>query len=258
MNLKQDVRLQFILGLLAFFVLTAQHLSSATALYLLLTCVGFSLFLDFVITRIVLKKAIPLQSAVITGFIITLVIDPSAAWYQVFLICLIAIGAKVFLRPSVKHIFNPAAAGLFAGWMLFGLYPSWWGPTLFSGQLLSVGNILLYVLLGLLVWISGYRYKRFYAGAAFLLSYAVLYETVVKVVPFWSLFSLITNPGILFFTIVMLVEPKTSPAFVKKQLLYGITVAIISIGIAYISLPFGLNLPDAFIFALLLGNLLFF
>ena len=61
---------------------------------------------------------------------------------------------------------------------------------------------------------------------------------------------ILTSSSLLFFTSVMLIEPKTSPARVKPGLLYGFAVAVM-----YLIFKNMLTF-DSLIISLLLGNLI--
>ena len=64
------------------------------------------------------------------------------------------------------------------------------------------------------------------------------------------------DPTTLFFALVMLPEPMTSPPDYKKQALYGVLVGVLSYLLSVYPPISGL-LPDVLIPALLLGNLAF-
>jgi Na+-translocating ferredoxin:NAD+ oxidoreductase RnfD subunit len=68
----------------------------------------------------------------------------------------------------------------------------------------------------------------------------------------------ILNPGTFFYAFLMLVEPMTSPVKKSKQILYGVTVAALTIGLIHSQKIAGISFFDVSLTALLLGNLLFF
>ncbi len=255
---KISLKVQFIFFLLLFFIVTMFRLPILTSLYLLISCVSFAFLTDIFFTYLRKKTLFVPYSAVITGLILALIIDPSLSWFQIFIICFVAMGLKNFLRFSNRHIFNPAAAGLLAGWMIFGASPAWWGASLYTPGAVSFLNVIIYLSLTTLAFISCYRYKKWSTVLSFLLVFTILSPLFFSSFSIKSLISTVLGPGMLFYTTVMLVEPITSPVNKKRQMLYGVTVAVLYLFIVFIIRTTGQSLPDSSIIALLLGNLLFF
>lgn len=197
--------------------------------YLAVTCVVFTIFFDLVLTYLKSKTLFMPWAALVTGLIIALVINPNALWYQVAIICALAMASKNFLRIGGKHIFNPAAAGLFLGGVIFNLPISWWG----------VSNLPFFFLLLLPAYVSVWRLRRFGSILSFLIVYNVL-----------SGFKILFDPTTLFFALVMLPEPMTSPFDFKKQVFYGTIVAIAAVILSRFPI-----FADVLIPALLLGNI---
>ena len=231
------------------------------ALMLLVLCVGGSAAFDILFAKIKKQDIRIPYSGIITGLILTLIIDPSASWWQVLVIVFAANGIKSFLRISDSHIFNPAASGLLVGFFLFGLSPSWWGPTPYSFDKLHPVNIGLAVSVFALAYVSCYRFKRYFNVIAYLLTSIVL-QIILLSSTFPNAIWAMINPGSLFFALVMLPEPMTIPVNKIRQVLFGVLVAGVNLGLVY-GLSAGAfsgiaNFPDTSIIALLLANLLFF
>lgn len=224
--------------------LTLIYLSSlkqypiATTLYILITSVGFAIFFDLLFTFLKSRTFFLPLSALITGFIIALIIDPNALWYQVAVICALSMAFKNSLRIGGKHIFNPAAMGLFLGGVAFNLDVSWWGAS-FQVIQPDIWSIIAFLILLLPAYVSFFRMKRFGAILSFLITYALL-----------SSFKILSDPTSIFFALVMLPEPMTSPFNLKKQIFYGVIVATVGLILSHIPI-----FPDILISALLLGNL---
>lgn len=258
--LKLHPKKQLISLLLLFFIVASLNPSYSLFLGLLVLCVGFTVISDLVFTYIKKKTFFIPYSATITGLIITLIIDPTASWFQIFVICAAAMAMKNFLRVGGRHIFNPTAFGLLFGWLAFGLYPSWWAPTLYTPGAFSIPNAIVLLSVAILGFVSCFRFKRYYSVISFLFAFTAL-SILLSPSPTPSIIPrIILNPGILFYTFVMLVEPMTSPVKKEKQIMYGLFV-----GIAYVLLVFGTgknllpsNLPDSSLAALVIGNILFF
>lgn len=236
------------------FFLASARLGFSLAVTTLFLCVSSTVVFDlfFVFLR---KRTVSFPvSGIITGLILTLVIDPGAPWYQIVVVGASAMGLKHFLRIGGKHIFNPAASGLLVGFLVFGLQPGWWAP---SGSL-RVEDIFIYLPILLISYVSCRRYRRYNTVLAFLGVYAVASLVVDQSFSLMRLLGSVLSPGMLFYALVMLPEPMTSPINKKRQLLYGAFVAIVLSGISLLSGRVAFTVFDASLFALLLGNLVFF
>lgn len=237
---------------LLFIILSALNVYPAfQTVYIVVVSLGFTMFFDliFMFTR---KRAVFIPyAAIATALIIALLIDPRASWYQVALVSAVAMGTKNFLRVSGRHIFNPAGVGLFMGGIIFNRYVSWWGVSFQNIAQFSFQNIVLFFILLLPVLVSGFRLRRFYSISVFIITHTIFSIIFPFTFSIASFFSRLFDPTTIFFAIVMLPEPMTSPANPKKQVFFGLTVAILA---QLLSSHAGL-LPDLFISALLIANL---
>lgn len=162
----------------------------------------------------------------ITGLIIGLVAQFGASPISLVVIGVSSMLIKFLIKWNGRHIFNPAGAGLLVG-MFFGSYPSWW-----------VGGENFWIFL---IWIPIllYKMRRWAPMVGFLIPLAI-----------FSSLNILTSASLLFFTSVMLIEPKTSPATVKLGLIYGVVVAACYLVVGRFS-QF-----DPLISSLLIGNLI--
>ncbi len=251
-------KVQIVVILFLFFLLQASLLGIQIAFSLFALCVGLTVFFDIVFTylrrKVVFDKPF---AAIVTGLILTLIIDPSATWYQIALIAAGAMATKNFLRVS-RHIFNPAASGLFFGWVFFKLNPSWWAATLHRGDTAQIFNIALYIVLFLIALVSLRRLGKYGAVVTYVVLYGLLSIVFFSSSPA-SVLQTAIAPGVLFYALLMLPEPMTSPVKKLRQVLYGAFVAGMQMLLIVVSTKFAFaNPPDFTIIALLLGNLLFF
>ncbi len=271
-----------------FFLLT---LIAVTAIihspsYSSLLTIGLAIFscilLDFFFRKAQKVTGVPPGAAGVTGVIIGLLTSPTLPLYIVIIASLFAMISKHFIRPLNRHIFNPAGFGLFVAHILFAEQVSWWGT---SWQQLTVNNLLLTISFLILLsplLISAHRLKRYFIQGSFLATLTIafifmnlfnlifqqqpLQDTIVRllfeIIP--SVVSgLLLDPTTLFFTAVMLPEPMTTPSLLRKQLVFGATVAILALGDVVLGwftpvLMFTSAIPDILIFSLLLSNLIFF
>lgn len=248
-----------IAGLLVLlFASSAPFIGILEASYLLLLCLGFTVFLDMAWGYVGRKIVSVPYAAIVTGLILTLLIDPGAQWYQILVICVAAVGIKNLTRGMTGRVlFNPAGFGILAGWIFFGLNPSWWGIAIYGGSN-GVANIIMYFLIAGIGFVSCIRLKKYYAVLAYILAYSVLSFFVLSS-SVASVLQTVISPGVLFFAFLMLPEPMTSPVRKNRQILYGLFIAALSVLFVFMASRFSVeNLPDFSILALLIGNILFF
>ena len=192
------------------------------------------------------------SGSLVTGSIIGLLTSPDLSWYVPIVIGIIAMFSKNFIRFSNRHIFNPAGFGLLVGAIIFGYNISLWAVSFQKFSIFNFQFSIPFLILLSPALVSIFRMKRYRIVLSFLIAYALLNQFLnLKS----SILNLITDPTILFFSIVMLPEPMTSPNRHNRQTLFGIFVALISI---IASFPISNLSPDPLIFSLLLGNLAFF
>ncbi|MBI2039637.1 RnfABCDGE type electron transport complex subunit D [Candidatus Microgenomates bacterium] len=180
---------------------------------------------DAILKYLKLKRWVISLSAIISGLIIGLTGQFGEKSYILVVMAVTAMVIKAFVRLDGRHIFNPAGSGLLIG-LLFSSFPSWW----VGGENFWIYLIWLPILL--------YRMKRWAPMVGFLLPLVILHGL-----------NILTSSSILFFTSVMLIEPKTSPATVKLGLVYGL---VVSVGYLIIGRFFQF---DPFVSSLLIGNL---
>ena len=198
-----------------------------------MTCALGDMVAAYLKTR---KRTMP-ESALITGFIIGLVLSSASPWFFFVAAGLIALLSKHLLRIHGKHIFNPAAFGIFMIVLFCGQPTAWQGGYLWY----------------ILVPAGGYFVWRIRKGAV-VYSYAIAY-IILYGVRAWSGHTSFMNDIVYanyFFIFIMLIEPKTSPVTRWKKWFFGAAVC----SIAFIF--YGMALPyDALLPALLIGNLFF-
>ena len=221
---------------------------STTAIYLIV-CYGA----NWLLSRLFAVHSNP-ESSLITALILALISGPVSVASDpqkagIFALAgLFAIASKYLIAIRKQHIFNPAAFGIFVSDLVFHLYSSWW-----------VGNIVLLplvVLGGILVLrkISRFRFIAVFlvAFVAFLLALSVI-QGLPFAMALQNVLFVFLHTHIIFFAVVMLTEPLTSPKRFSQQAIYTTVVAFVvqpqlTIG--------GMNFtPEE---ALLIGNLLSF
>ena len=136
------------------------------------------------------------ESAMITGMITGFVLSSGQAWWKISLAAALAIFSKHLIRVKKRHIFNPAAFGIFLALILFGASTQWKGTYAwyvlapfgfyFAHKLKKIEVILGYAVLSLLLFGT---------------------QALLEKVPVWNIFGYLSY----FYIFVMVIEPKTTP-----------------------------------------------
>ncbi len=186
-----------------------------------------------------------LSGALVSGFVMVLLQDPNSPTYELVLVAALAMFSKNFIRNSESHIFNPAAFGLFFTSLLFNHNVSWWAVSFQSLTPFSLIGLIYFLILLSPGYVSLYKMRRFRNTLTFLICYFL-----------FNLFNrgvVSLDPTVIFFSLVMLPEPATTPFTPFRQILFGGFVAVAVLLVSNFSF-----LPDPLIFSLLLANLIFF
>ncbi len=257
-------KVQLALAMLLIASTAVSHRPTISTIYVFLLAVGFCILFDLSFLALRRTKLFIPYAAIVSGLIIGLLTSPLTLWYQIATICALAMAGKNFLRISGKHLFNPAGTGLFLAGILFHQSVSWWGVSFQSiTTQVSLQKLFYFSILCFPFLVSGLRMRRYVSTFSFLITYSL-----VSLVFLFHTFSLQTffitlfDPTVLFFSLVMVPEPMTSPVHLKRQILYGSIIALIVTVLSYPTINSALSikevLPDPFIAALLASNLIFF
>ncbi|MEX0896186.1 MAG: hypothetical protein WDZ94_04635 [Patescibacteria group bacterium] len=180
----------------------------------------------------------------ITNLILFLLFDPLLPWYAFVIIGGVTELAQRLIRLPTGPVFNPAALGVLLV-SFFGFLPGWWGMS-FAPRLdviewgMSISMLFVLPIAGYIVS----RYRKLTLAISATIFFAITYLAILQYNP---LFILLEGTWA-FFILVMAVEPKTSPAMLSRQIMYGAIIGILAV----VGLRFGLF--DAFVFALLVAN----
>lgn len=211
---------------------------------------------DYLVVKLRKVPSFLLSAAIVTGLIIGLLAYPAAPWFYVVTVGILAILSKNFLRFNNRHIFNPAAFGLVVGGIIWGQNVSWWG-VIFQSMHLSVITVVLYLLLLLPGYTSFFRMLRMRTILSFFI--VVLLSRIALSLNSLNLINIlettIFSPLLIFFALVMLPEPMTSPNNRRMQILYGGFVGILATILNFLPV---VTLPDSILVSLLTGNFIFY
>lgn len=157
------------------------------------------------------------ESWLITALILVLVLTPVTDGKSLAAAAaagVAAMASKYILTFRMSHIFNPAALGAFIAGRILHVYPAWWVGTKFITPIVVIG--------GILVLRKVRRYQMVGIFLTFYLLYLIFYGSGGT----HLLWLEIISTQILFFAIVMLTEPSTSPASAKWYIPYALLVAL--------------------------------
>jgi len=153
--------------------------------------------IGFLLNKIFRKKRVSLQKALITGFIVSGVLDYTLDWPILVIFTAAAVLSKFIIRVNNKHVFNPAGFGLFAA-ALFS-QPLTWDIE---------SNVYLIIAAGVYLAVSS---RRWPLVLGFLLAFSGAFyfsgENPLELVN-WFFF-------------IMLIDPKTSAFGIGKGLVSG-------------------------------------
>jgi len=164
------------------------------------------------------------SSALLTGLIAGMVLGPYEPWYAALAAGAIASDAKHLLRLGRGHIFNPAAFGLLAVYLLFGTGQSWWGA--FAELPVPVIAVLLAA-----CYVVADRANKLPAALSFLGACVALLTLATFTGGGAEVRELFRPPFLqaaLFFAFFMVTDPPTSPVPFRDQIWFGVAVAAAS------------------------------
>jgi ferredoxin-NADP reductase/Na+-translocating ferredoxin:NAD+ oxidoreductase RnfD subunit len=160
------------------------------------------------------------ESDLITGLILALILTPPKDVTDFAALggaAIAAIASKYIITLNRSHIFNPAATGAFIAGEVFHKYPSWWVGTKFMTPIVVIGGLLILR-----------KMKRFTMVLIFLAMFMLylIYGTSSGSNLHFLWLELISTQ-VLFFAVIMLTEPLTSPTMLSRYIPYAILVGIL-------------------------------
>lgn len=233
-NLK-SIKTQLIIFLCSFAIYLSFKDRNGIFLLTIFICVISAIGVDSAILFFKDKRISITDSSIISGLIIGSVLSCDNPWWIFILASLLAICSKHLLHVNKKHLFNPAAFGIFLTVVFFGASTQWKGTYMWH-VLLPFGFYFVYKINKLEV-IIGY-------GLTFLALFGI--QAIMQKIPLPNIFGYLSY----FYIFIMLIEPKTTPIKPIGKLIFGMTVAILIFMLTEIGLRF-----DAELCALLVSNL---
>jgi Na+-translocating ferredoxin:NAD+ oxidoreductase RnfD subunit len=197
----------------------------------LISAVVIDLFLSYFKDKRFSISASSAASALIIGFVLA----SDNPWWVIVLASLSAILSKYLIRFNNKHLFNPAAFGIFLCIFIFGADTQW------------KGTFLWYILVPIGLYFS-YKIRKLELIAGYLLTALGAFgiQAIFNKVALANIFGYLNY----FYIFIMLIEPKTTPIKPLAKLIFGIAIALLVFILIQLQVKF-----DAELAALLILNL---
>jgi Na+-translocating ferredoxin:NAD+ oxidoreductase RnfD subunit len=164
------------------------------------------------------------DGAMLTGWLVGLVLSPHVAWPVAAATAAVGIAAKHALRVKRANVLNPAAAALVASYYLFDTGQNWWGalPELPTGWIIAVL---------VTAYFMAWRLHKLPLVLAFLGVHFGLATLAAYVSDPARVAELYRTPDVhmaLFFAGFMATDPPTSPPKARDQMVFGLIAGVAS------------------------------
>jgi len=230
----KSIKTQLILYLVCLAIFLAVKDKDWTFLFTTLVAVISALAIEALVLYLKTKTLQITESAIITGLIAGYLLSSDEAWWKFVFASFMAILSKHLIRFQKKHIFNPAALGIFSTITLLGASTQWKGTYLwyvivpfglyFAYQLKKTEVVIGYAIISLLLFAAPALLQR---------------------VPLGNIFGYFSY----FYIFVMVIEPKTTPLKTMGKYLFGAGTAALIFILTQAGVKF-----DAELFSLLAMN----
>jgi len=211
LNFK-SIKTQLIIFLVCFALVLAIKDKDPAFLFSTLTAVIFASAIEALVLYLKTRTLQISESAVITGLIAGYVISSDEVWWKPALVCSLAVLSKHLIRFQKKHIFNPAAFGIFTALLFLGVTAQW------------KATYLWYVLAPFGIYFA-HRLNKMEVVIGYATVSCVLFGTqaLLLKVPLWNIFGYFSY----FYIFMMIIEPKTSPLKPLGKYIFGTGIAVL-------------------------------
>lgn len=231
----KSIKTQLILYLTCFAIFLSIKDKDNAFLFTIIIAVISSLVVESIIFYLKTRVIQITESSIITGLIVGYLLSGDEAWWIFIVASSLAIISKHLIRFRKKHIFNPAAFGIFLTLLIFGASTQW------------KGTYLWYILLPF-----GLYFAHKIRKTEVIISYAVVslalfgIQAISQKVSIWNIFGFLSY----FYIFIMIIEPVTSPIKPIGKYLFGAGIA----GLIFFLTEFGVKF-DVELLSLLAMNL---
>lgn len=233
-NISIRYQLAIFLALFAIFVAFKDH----NKLFILNAAIAAATatLVEFVLRYFKQKTFNIHDSAIISGLIIGFVLADNNHWWIFCIAATIAILSKYIIRFHNRHIFNPAAFGIFLTSIILSSQTQWHGTFLW------------YILLPAGLYFS-YKIQRL----EILLGYAVVSLVLFGTQALIHHVNLLSIIGYFsyFYIFIMVVEPKTTPYKKIGKLIFGGGIALTIFVLSNFNINFEIELVVLLVFNIL-------
>jgi Na+-translocating ferredoxin:NAD+ oxidoreductase RnfD subunit len=205
-----SIKTQAILFLSAFAIFLSVKDRDAVFLFTTFIAVVFAALCESVFIFLKGKKPALTESSILSGLIIGFVIFRSQPWWIFALAAILAITSKYVLRFNNKHIFNPAAFGIFTAIILLRAQTQWQGT--YDWYILAPAGLYAIIRIRKSELFFGYGVVTFILFGA---------QAVMQKVPVLNIFGYLSY----FYIFVMIIEPRTTPVKPRAKWLFGASLA---------------------------------
>jgi Na+-translocating ferredoxin:NAD+ oxidoreductase RnfD subunit len=167
------------------------------------------------------------SGAVLTAMIVSMVLRAQEPWYVPAVTAVAGVVSKYVARSRAANVFNPAALAIVASFYVFHAGQSWWGAlpeTAPAAQLVMVAGG---------VFIAD-RVNKMPLVLSFLGSYFLLFTAMAFVGDPGRVAEIFRAPDLqaaLYFALIILTDPPTSPVRYRDQMVCGAMVAVVSFAV---------------------------
>ena len=202
--------------LIVFLALFGLYLSfinrDAQFLFALLAAVISAAAVDTALAYLKTKKPEVTESSLISGLIIGFVLSSDSPLWIICLASIVAIGSKHLVRFKGRHIFNPAALGIFSVIILLGATTYW------------KGTYLWYILVPAGLYFSS-KIRKLEIIFSYFLASLILFggQAIMQKVNPLNVFGYLSY----FYIFVMAIEPKTTPVTFLGKIVFGTLLAAV-------------------------------
>ena len=205
LNLK-SIKTQLILYLVCVALFLAIKDKNFVFLFTTLVAVVSALAIEAFVLYLKTKTPQVTESAIITGLIVGYVISSDEAWWKIVLAAALAILSKHFIRFHKRHIFNPAAFGIFLSTILLGVSTQW------------KGTYLWYILIPFGIYFM-HKIRKIEIVVGYAIISLALFgaQAFFQKVSLWNIFGYFSY----FYIFVMIIEPKTTPINSLGKYIFG-------------------------------------